>query len=207
MKKNAIWIFLIILFWFFVALTAAYADQYGYGQPSPSQSIDIEKTIFNGSIFVDNMSASDPRFAPGSQITFQLKVKNTSNVTLFNVIVKDFVPSFLNPLEGPGAFDSSTRIITFNAGNFEPNEERVFTLKMQVAGINSLPSDKSLVCQVNKAQASTDNVFDEDTSQFCIEKQVTGVSVVPSAGPELGIFLISGELVMLGFGLTLRKKK
>ncbi len=159
--------------------------------------------------FVDNLSPSDPRFSPGQGILFKIRVKNTSNEPLIGVKVKDFVPSFLDPIEGPGTFDVNSRIITFEAGDFDPDVERTFTIKMKVLSQDQLPSDKGLFCLVNKAEASNEEAFDEDTAQFCIEKQVQGVTIptsVPSAGPELGVLLLSAELAFLAIGLGLKKK-
>ncbi len=188
---------------------SAQYGQYGqYGAPVPSQSILIEKMVAKPgtSNFVDNLSPTDPRFAPGQQITFRLAVKNTSDTNLTNVTVKDFVPSFLSPLSGPGNFDSNTQTVSFGAGNFGPSEQKVFTLTMQIASQDKLPVDKGLFCEINKAQASTDKVFDEDTAQFCIEKQVLGAQNVPSTGPEFGLVLIGAELGLLGIGLGLKRR-
>lgn len=183
-----------------VANTANTADVF------PSQSILIDKTVYNGNSYVDNMSASDTRFAPQGQITFRLRVKNTSNTTLTNVTVKDYVPTYLEPIEGPGTYDASTRIITFNAGDFNTDEEKTYYIKMQVVAQDGLPSDKSLICEINKAQAYNGNVSYEDSSQFCIEKQVIGVTKVPSSGPDFGLAIIGVNLVGGAIGLWLKKR-
>ena len=186
---------------------ADYGCEYGqYGGCIPSQSILIDKTVYNGSSYVDNMSASDTRFAPQSQITFRLRVKNTSSTNLTNVMVKDYVPGYLEPIEGPGTYDTSTRIITFNAGDFNADEEKTYFIKMQAAAQGELPSDKSLICEVNKAEAYNGSVSDEDTSQFCNEKQVIGVTKVPSSGPDFGLAIISINLVGGAIGFWLKKK-
>lgn len=190
--------------------------QYGqYGNCPPSQSILIDKfvgkvTLNKGGYtdieYVDNMSASDSRFHAGDMVAFKLKVKNTSNITLTNVTVKDFLPTYVNAIEGPGTFDANTRVVSFNAGDFQPNEEKVYYLKVQVVPTSNMPADKGLFCLVNKAEASNSNTSDEDTAQFCVEKQVTNVVKVPTAGPEMGVLLLTGELLTLGAGLLLRKK-
>lgn len=191
----------------FLTLGLNVAAQYGqYGAP-PSLSIIINKLVSmpgNSNNFVDNLSASDPRFVPGQELFFKLMVQNTSSVTLTNVTVKDFVPNYLDPIEGPGTFDSTTRIISFNAGDFAPNEEKTYILKMRVQNQNQLPADKGLFCLINRSQASNDKVFDEDTAQFCLEKQVTAPNV-PSAGPEFAPLLLTLNLIGVGAGLYLKK--
>jgi len=199
---------------YFSLITKVHA-QYGQYTP-PSQSILIDKWVAKPSAmtkggltdyeYVDNLTPSDPRFAPGQYVPFRLKVKNTGNVTIYNVTVKDYIPGYLTPVEGPGNFDSNSRTISFNAGNFAPDEEKWYYLKMQVAGQDQLPADKGLFCVVNRAQAYTDQVSDDDTAQLCIEKQVavTKGGVVPQAGPEMGIALFAGEIGLLALGLKIK---
>ncbi len=208
----------VILFTFSLLLLSSRTTfaQYGqYGGPGPSKTILIEKMVstpnqtkggvdqFN---YVDNLSPSDPRFAPDQQIIFRLKVKNTSDVVLTSVEVKDFVPDFLTPVSYPGNFDSASRTITFNAGDFAVGEEKTYFLTMKVSSQNQMPADKGIICEINKSQAYNSEVFDEDTAQFCIEKQVVGVSNVPSAGPGMGLILIGLELGALGTGIYLKKR-
>jgi len=205
-----------ILFTTKKTVNAQYGCEYGqYGGCLPSQSILIDKMVGRSYInkggivtyeYVDNMSAGDPRFTPGAIVMFQLRVKNTSNTTLTNVTVKDYVPSYLVPIEGPGAYDTSTRIITFNAGDFNPDQEKVYFIKMQILPQNQLPADKGLFCEINKAVAYNDNVSDEDTAQFCIEKQVTGVVTTPSAGPDLAIAIVGINILGGAIGLWLKKR-
>lgn len=195
--------------------------QYGqYGSCPPSQAILVDKFVGKTVVtskggltdieYVDNLSSSDPRFKPGNQVAFKVKVKNTSNTTLSNVTVKDFVPAYLEPIEGPGSYDSASRTITFNAGDFAVNEEKVYYLKMQFASQGNLPPEQGLICVVNKVNASTNGISDEDAAQVCVEKQVTGVTPgvtqVPQAGPEMGALLLTGQFLALGAGIFLKRK-
>ncbi len=214
--------FLLVAFSILILLCAGKPvhAEYGYGYGGGGGKtilVDklvgkVETTTKGGEsviTFVDNLSPSDPRFSPGQEVLFKIRVKNTSNAALIGVKVKDFVPSFMEPIEGPGFFDVNSRVITFEAGDFEPDVERTFTIKMKVLPQDQLPSDKGLFCLVNKAEASNEEAFDEDVAQFCIEKQVQGVTVpsaVPAAGPELGILLLGGELASLAIGLGLKRK-
>ena len=156
--------------------------------------------------YVDNLSPSDPRFSAQQFVMFRLKVKNTSNVTIYNVTVKDYVPSYLYPAEGPGNYDSNSRTVVFSAGDFAPDEEKWYYLKMQIVPANQMPSDKGLFCVTNKAQAYNDQVSDDDTAQLCIEKQVTipPGKPVPQAGPEMELILLAGEMGALALGLKIK---
>lgn len=207
------------LFSLLLVAPIAHADsgQYGqYGPGTPSQSILIDKTVGKGTsqtkggttdvTYVDNFSASDPRFKPEEMVFFRLKVKNTSGDKLTNVTVKDFLPSYIEPVEGPGTYDSTNRVITYSAGDFAAGEEKTFYLKMQVTKQANLPADRGIMCVVNKAQAYNDKANDDDSSQFCIEKTVQGVSTVPSTGPELGLILMGANALMFATGIFLKKR-
>jgi len=217
MKKFFI---LILIVSCYLSLTTNVLAQ--YGQPSYSYSIIIDKFVgyplsnkggnFNcdWSIeYSDNYLPADlnRRFKPDQYVCFQIKVKNTSNVLLTDVKISDTLPAYISPVEGPGSFDKNTRIINWNAGDFGVNEEKVYFMKTQITSINQLPADKGLFCLTNKAEVWGPNTYDDDYAQFCIEKQVSPVPPsVPSAGPEMGILLLSGEGLALATGLYLKKR-
>lgn len=219
MKKVASILFLLVVS---SAVTSRVFAQNGCGgqyQPScPPAAILVDKKVgkptgeTKGGIatitYVDNLTTADYRFKPDQEIFFQITAKNTTDNQVTNVVLKDIVPASADPIEGLGVFDASSRVITINAGNFASQEEKNYLIKMAVFSKDKLPADKGLFCEVNKAQASGNGSgTDEDTSQFCIEKEVTGVSKVPSAGPEMGLLFIGGELTLLGIGLFFKMKK
>lgn len=215
-KLLAVFFTLVIGAWLLVIpVKADCVSQYGqYGQPCPSYSIVVDKMVGKPGTsndatvyeYVDNLSLGDPRFKPDQVIFFKVKIKNTSNVKLVGIEVKDTIPSYLDPLDGPGNFNSTTREIAWNAGDFEVNQEKIFYLKMKVSPQANLPADKGLFCVSNFVKANSSNAYDDDTSQLCIEKQVVTPPKVPSAGPEMGILLFSGEIIALGIGIVLKKK-
>lgn len=215
--KRSVMIFLTAFL--FLVGTADVLAQYGpygpYGVPvTPSILVDkmvgnpvgVEKGGTPSVQYVDNLGATDYRFSPGQEIFFKVKVKNTTEEALEDVTVEDFVPSYLEPVEGPGEFDEISRIITIEAGDFAIDEEKVYVFKMQIYPQDKLPADKGLFCLINKAKGYTNQVSDEDSSQFCIEKEVLGAVEVPAAGAEFGLALLFGQLTTLGAGLYLRRR-
>lgn len=221
----------ILLTLFVLFFTKAANAQYGqYGSPPPSGSIVIEKKVsmpfsqtttkggqtlatdFNSLTYVNNLSPADPHYKPGQEIVFQIRIQNTSSIALNNVVVKDILPPNVAPIAGPGSYDISNNTVTFIVGTLNPSDQQYFYLDTRIADQNTLPSDKGLFCLINTAQVfsnaenGTNNPSDQSTSQFCIEKQVVGVTHAPSAGPEMGIWLMSGELMTLGMGLYIKIK-
>ena len=208
-------VFLLLTISFFVLAGGSFAQYGEYGEPEPSLSIIVDKLVGKpvsdkgGSTdadYVDNLSPSDPRFAPGQKVFFKIKVKNTSDEKLKDVTVRDFLPDFVELVEAPGEFNSDERSITISAGDLEVDEEKVYFLTMRVLPQEQLPEDSGLFCPVNTVETFNGGVSDEDTAQFCVEKEVLGVSEVPSAGPELGVILLSGQLTALGLGFLLKRK-
>ena len=216
MKK--LFAYLAVFFSFLVLVPSVSADcvgQYGqYGQPCPSYAIVVDKMVGKPGTsndatvyeYVDNLSASDPRFKPDQIVFFKVKIKNTSTTKLVGMEVRDTIPSYLDPLEGPGSYNSATREISWDAGDFNVDEEKTFYLKMKVLPQANLPADRGLLCVTNNVRASSSNAYDDDTVALCIEKQVLGAQNVPSAGPEFGLLLLAGNLLGAGAGLYLRKK-
>ncbi len=207
-----------LVFSLFLSAASVSADcvgQYGqYGQPCNSYAIVVDKMVgkpgtstdANSYEYVDNLSVSDPRFKPDGFVFFKIKIKNTSTTKLVGMEVKDTVPSYLDPMEGPGAFNSTTREIVWDAGDFEVDQEKVFYMKMKVLTQANLPADKGLFCVTNFVKANSSNAYDDDTAQLCIEKQVTAGKTVPSAGPEFGLLLLAGNILGAGAGLYLKKR-
>lgn len=207
MKK--IIVFLVIAFSLLIATKNVTAQSCGgqYQSPCQSYSILVDKMVQKPgtSDYVDNLSVSDPRYKPSEYVMFKVTIKNTSTTTFGGMTAKDYVPDYLTPIEGPGTFDSSTRIISWDAGAFAVDEQKTYYFKMQVNSQANLPADKGLFCVINKADASSNTTYDDDTSQLCIEKQVTETAKVPSAGPELGLLLLAGNLLGVGLGIKFRK--
>ncbi len=214
MKKFIFSLVVLILLTLYVPRYTLFVySQYGqYGGETPSYSIIVDKMVGKPGTsndprsyeYVDNLSVSDPRFKPNQLVFFKIKIKNTSSTKIVGMEVRDTVPQYLDPLEGPGTFNSQTREIVWNAGDFEVDEEKIFYIKMKVLPQASLPADRGLFCVVNFVKATSANAYDDDRAQLCIEKQVTA-SKVPSAGPEMGLFLLGGNILGVAFGIRLRK--
>jgi len=203
---------------------AVSADQ--YEGDKPSAEILIDKQVCSpfqnkgGDLectYVENLSTTDYRYSPLGYVFFRLRVKNTSTKVLNAVTIKDVAPDYVDLYENPGKLDGRTLVI--DAGNFAAGEEKVFTVRSRVQSQDKMPSDKGLICVVNKATASNSDASDEDSSQFCIEKEVEQVSTpgpsgqtkggvpkkVPSAGAEHGMLITALSGALGYFGLKLRR--
>ncbi len=202
---------------FLLASGQVSAGQYGpYEGKKPSPDITVDKKVglpqsaTKGGqptyIYVDNLTASDRRFSPQEYVFFEVKVSNTSKVRLDNVVIRDFAPQYVELYENPGTFDAKDIVI--NVGTLQSGEEKVFILKGRIKAQGLLPADKGVICTVNKVRASNDKVADEDTAQFCIERNVPSVNPptsIPKAGAEHGILIMISAASSALAGFKLRK--
>lgn len=152
---------------------------YGGGQSCvTSGNIVINKTVQNpqNGQFVDNLSVNDPRFAPGSTVTFDLTITNNGGSQIDSVTVKDVFPQFVTFQSGPGNFDSNANTLTFTLSNLKANESRTTTIQGKIADTSAFSTN--VVCVVNQSIATANNMTSQDNSQFCIEKNAPQPTIV-----------------------------
>jgi uncharacterized repeat protein (TIGR01451 family) len=227
MKKTYLSIVFLLTVACFALPIKSYADTscqpiYGGGQTcATTGNININKTVLNPQTnqFVDNLNINDPRYQPGSTVTFQIAVTNTGSSNISRMQVSDVFPQYLTFSSGTGNFDSNTKTLTFEVDNLAVNEVRNFTILGKVVDSSQIPlAQGSVVCVVNQATATNldnNSQTGQDNAQFCIEKiaAVTGfptfpstttITTTPSTGPEA--FVLIG-LLPTGFaGWVLRRK-
>jgi len=197
----------------FTALAAGFSPvfadycttQYGGTETCRPSDLLINKQVqnpINGN-FVENLSSGDSTFSPGSEVLFQLTIKNVSGETFNPVNVKDVLPSYLTFVSGPGTFDQASRTLTFSLENLIAGETRNVQILTKV-----LPTTVSFVCVNNYADVRAEAVgrFNSDTAQFCIQTNVLGATTLPVAG-------FNDYLLLLPFagvgatGIALLKKR
>lgn len=200
-----------------VILADTCVSVYGYGfSCQPSVNISINKSVQNpqNGNFVDNLGTNDPKYIADQTVTFRIVVTNTGNQNIGKVTVKDVFPQFISFVSGPGTFDNSTKVLSFEMLNLAAGESRTVTVQGKVVAENQLPSDIGIACITNQAVATADNGNStSDNAQLCVEKKVLGttnvvvfpvnpVTTIPATGPEYFLGFIPAGLL----GLFLRKK-
>lgn len=171
----------------FVISNSAFAQQsycpYGGGPCIQQGNLAANKTVQDPvtKAFLNNLTITSNRFGPGQIVTFKITITNTGNVQMGTVDIKDLFPQFLTFVSGPGTFNSSTNTLSFQTTNLNPNESRDFIITGKILDQNHLPSDPGVICLTNQVIAASDSSNAQDTSQFCIEKQITQQSVGAAA--------------------------
>ncbi len=145
--------------------------QYGGGQYGTTNCVPTDLTINKqvknpiSNVFVENLSATDATFSPGSDVLFKLTIKNGSGQTFNPVTVRDVLPEHFDFVAGPGSYNKDNRTLSFTLENMIAGETRTIEIltKVQTSG---LPKD--VFCVTNQAFASALNRSDDDTGQVCV---------------------------------------
>lgn len=206
--KNFTASIFVLVFLSFNLATSTLADQYGQYGSTENYTIRAEKFVAkpNSDNYVENLTASDLKHRPNQNVKFKVIITNTSDVKLKNVQVKDFFPAFLDTYNGYGVVDGANRTISFTIDNIESKESKTFYFTFHIVSQEKLPANKGILCLTNKVWTEAQGVSAEDSSQFCVEKEVLGVKTQPSAGPEYGLALLGLNALTLISGIKLMKK-
>lgn len=194
---------------------------YGGGEVCPpGVNFTIDKKVLSptkGGGYVENIGASDTKFSPGQNVTFQITVKNTGNAKITGMQVVDTLPEFLTFVSGDGKWDAASRRITMSNITLDPGKSRTFTFVAKIADGSVFRSNEAVVCLINEVRA-TDSTGGNamDTAQVCVQRSVPSelpqpqvmkggpISETPPTGPEM---LGLAALIPAGtFGYYLRKK-
>jgi uncharacterized repeat protein (TIGR01451 family) len=138
--KN-IGVLALTLIIFLMAAGQVSAGQYGpYEGKKPAPGISVDKkvglphTATKGGqteyTYVDNLTSADRRFGPQEYVFFEIKVRNTSKVRLDDVVVRDYVPAYVELFENPGTFDGKD--VVLKVGTLQPGEEKVYIFKARI---------------------------------------------------------------------------
>lgn len=202
---------LLILFVLGISPKNLFADYFvpqGLGQ-AVSQLV-LNKQVKNpqNGLFVENLTVTDAHFLAGQEVTFRIEVRNTGGNELKGINVKDKIPDFVDFVSGPGNFDENNRTINFLVDKLGPGESKTYEFIVKVRAQSNLPNNQ-LTCLTNLAQASVDQIFTQDTSVFCIENQVLGVTQeIPKTGPaNTGLILLVSSISLLMSILLFRKSR
>lgn len=118
----------------------------------------IDKMVSNGVSWVEENTAK-----MGDTVTYRIKVRNTGNMAITNVMIKDALPMFVSYTAGStkvdGVIQSDAIISTagLNIGTLNPGQEKVITLSGVINGCAPL-GQSSLI---NTAYGRGDNVVEK----------------------------------------------
>ena len=160
--------------------------------------ITIQKTGYNISKG-ESQPSTNVQAAPNDTLDFFIHVRNTSSVTMYNVVVRDALPNGIQyianttSVNGTQVADGITGS-GINVGTLYPNQEAIIRLNGVVTGASYF--SKGVTSLTNTAYTRADN-FGEIYAQLAITiyngSVLGGMSNVPPTG--------AGDLTAITFGL------
>lgn len=206
MKRIAFSLFLSLGLLFLVtpkAQAAGCMPIYGGGETCTDNTLAVQKQVLNPNtnVFVHDLGITDAKYHGNDLVTFQITVSNNGSDTLKKVVIQDVIPSTLIFSDGPGNFNTSNHMLSFEVDNLLPHHAQLYTVDAHVVSQNQFP--QNVFCVSNQVTATANNKSVKDSSQMCIEK----INGTPSTGPEsLGLLaLIPTGLLGLGLKKLARK--
>jgi len=196
----------IFLAFFAVVKTQVFADSggYFYGGGVPLSEIMIDKQVKNyeKGIFIDNLSASDSKFKPEQEVVFKVIVKNTGNIDLKSMQIRDVFPRYMNFISGPDGYvwNVDNGEMKVDLDGLKAGESIDFLVTGRVFKREDLPQEKSIVCVTNFVEVKSDSALDSDTSGLCIYN----LEVLPPTGPNPVLLL--AVLAVGGLGMLMVRK-
>jgi uncharacterized repeat protein (TIGR01451 family) len=136
---------------------------------------EINKTVQNPTTkaYVDNLSVSDPKYAPTQVVLFKITVKNTSADRLTNIVIKDTFPTVVEFAGGIGDYDANSKTLIIKLDKLDSNEVRDFYIQAKVLAKDKLTQGQNVICDINRSTITIGDKTAQDNSQFCIEKTIT----------------------------------
>ena len=202
MKK----LLLALIPFFLVVISTPTFAQYG-AAAVPARQMLIDKKLLNpqNNQFVDNLNIEQHTFLPDQEIIFRVTVTDVVQSELKDLTVNDKLPDVLNFQSSSfGKYDANTKTITLIIDSLKVGESKTFEIKTKVKPAAEIASN--VVCQTNLVRVTAGNMVDEDTANFCVSKQVLGVTTqIPVTGPGQTLLILILSTLFLAIGLLIKR--
>lgn len=212
-------LFTLAAFLFALAVVPVFADygetptctnQYGNTVECPPNRIVVNKKVRqanDGSVFVENITSTDPAYSPNAEIEYDVAVTNTSNVNFPIVTVIDILPSQVTFVSGPGTYEAAANKLTYEISNLNAGQTVHNRILVKAKDSSVFPND--ITCEIiNKVTATgPGGQSDEDTASLCVQTNVLGATTLPVAGfEEYTMILPFIAMAVIGFGILAKEK-
>ena len=203
-------------------------EVYGGGEEckevDENSQLQVNKTIWNpkSEKWEDHISSSSGSypytFSAEQTVTFRIEVKNTGDVKLKDIKVKDTLPAYIIYNNGDGNGTDNNKKVEFDSFDLDPGQSKTFVFEAKVADDGVLPKD-DVLCLTNVAEAKgkrDDNDNEEknvDYANFCLnlpqvkskevikELPVTGINPTQEMARNIAIISTALGLILVGYGI------
>jgi len=170
-----------------------YGGTYNGDEVCESGVVDVDKSIWKPEVkkdnqvifgkFVPTLDSSEYTFKPGEEVLFELVVKNSSDIKLDKIILRDILPLYVEFVSAEGG-KVHDRTVEFEEAGLESGKTFTKTIKTKV--VDNPPT--GITCVTNKAEvyAPEDDSSKTDTTSFCISHGEGDKRVLGATSPEMG---------------------
>lgn len=196
-----------LIFFCLFAPSTTFAQYIGATTTQPARQFLVEKKILNpqNNQFVDNLNLEQQTFLPNQEVTFRITITNIIQSDLRNIVITDRLPDVLNFISTSfGSYDSATKTITLKIDSLKVGESKTFEIKAKIKPAEELSNN--VTCQTNLARGMVNNMVEEDTASFCIQKQVLQTTpTLPTTGPAQTLEVMVLSTLFLAIGLFTKR--
>ncbi|MFA6814586.1 MAG: hypothetical protein WCR60_03510 [Patescibacteria group bacterium] len=183
---------------------------YGGGEVCENGDISLDKKVFNpeANEYWDNIAASSYTFAPEQEVKFRLRIKNTADVEVDGVRLKDDFARLIDYMVYIGAdgkeypVEFKDNVLKFDFDDVAADEEITVYFNAHFKGGSDLPVGTT--CITNKAEAYSreDDVSDSDYASFCVKTDEAKIITekTPDTGFDLSSILALEAITLAGLG-------
>jgi len=171
-----------------------------YNQANNNLSIVIDKKVSDvtNPVYFDNISASTKVFREGDKIDFKIIIENTSNTRLDNLKLTDYLPKYLQVINGFATVNNNEMTIIIDT--LDVGQTKTYNI---LATINDTPIENGINQKwqiTNKACVASVQVSDCDKSSYFV-----GGKVMPVTGSEDIIWQSMIALMTIGTAIGAKK--
>ena len=160
----------------------------------PKPDIQVTKTVDGSS-----------EVKPGSNVTFNITVKNTGNVTLSNITVTDTLPGSMSYVSSTPEGNHVRQTVRWTISSLAVNETKDFQITAKVAenANGSLINNVSAVTGTTKDDGSAIVTVEKPNPKLTgIEKELVGATVNGETADINKLSVAKGDVVVLRYKIT-----
>jgi uncharacterized repeat protein (TIGR01451 family) len=123
-------------------------------------------------------------FAPGQTVPFKIKLTNTYDTALTNIMIQDQFPPYVDYISGNGSFNQKTGVLTTSIPSLAAHQTVSLYIQGKITDASQLPTNQTNICVANQATATANNLTSVANSQFCISKDILNNTSSSTAQPS-----------------------
>lgn len=189
---------------------------YGGGEVCEYGDLSIDKQVLNPdkNEYWDHINSSDYVFTANQEVTFKIRVKNTSDIKIDHIGLRDFMPSYLTYVRSDRQANwlSDQKKAEWTIDDLDPGETETFYITFKVMDKDQIPSGYTELSNRTEAQKDNGNTKSDNSNFWIAKDKPVSPKVLGAKMPDTGVdvpTVVALELLVLGglgMGYVLKAK-